>query len=71
MAWAQTRPLRLGIATSRTLEEWGPGIRFVDEWSYFDEDEPRLRECTMRRFDSLRRIQWTVHYRLNAPDSGE
>ena len=33
---------RSGIRDGREPEEWHPGIRLLDEWSYFDADEPKL-----------------------------
>ncbi|MEE8395473.1 MAG: hypothetical protein V3S29_05410 [bacterium] len=49
------------------LESWAPGIRLLDEWSYFDEAEPKLRRLRpFAWFNFVRRAQWTVHYRLGA-----
>ena len=57
---------RSGIRSSREVETWGAGIELLDEWSYFDEDEPKLGVLRyMGRFDFLRHMQWTVHVRLN------
>ncbi len=57
---------RSGIRSSREVEMWGAGIELMDEWSYFDEDEPKLGVLRyMGRFDFLRHMQWTVHVRLN------
>ena len=31
-----------GIRESREMEEWNPGITFLDDWSYFDSKEEKL-----------------------------
>lgn len=31
-----------GIRDGQELESWHPGFKFLDEWSYFDEPEPKL-----------------------------
>jgi methyltransferase (TIGR00027 family) len=55
-----------GIPGSRELESWGPGIEFLDEWSYFDSNHPRLGWIGwFKRFELFRKTQWTIHYRLN------
>jgi len=54
-----------GIAESREIERWAPGLELLDDWTYYDEDEPKLG--IMRWFAKwplVRWIQWTVHYRL-------
>jgi methyltransferase (TIGR00027 family) len=56
---------RFGIRDGHEVEAWSPGIRLLDEWSYLDEDEPRVG--ALRRFrgwDLLRRTQWTLRYAL-------
>jgi methyltransferase (TIGR00027 family) len=58
---------RFGIDGSRALESWSPGIAFVDEWTYFDDGEPKMGLFNLfGRFESLRKVQWTVHYRLGS-----
>ncbi len=34
--------MRWGLWSGRELERWAGGIRLLDEWSFFDEPEPRL-----------------------------
>ncbi len=54
-----------GIGDSRDLEKWAPGIRLLDDWTYFDEPEPKLGWTRLfSRWPLFRRAQWTVHYRL-------
>lgn len=57
---------RFGISRSADMEGWGKGIEFLDEWTYFDENEPKLGWFRLfRNFELLRKVQWIVHYRLN------
>lgn len=54
-----------GLHHSAEMEGWGPGIHFLDDWSYFDEDDPKMGILRLfRHWDWLRKMQWTVHYRL-------
>jgi len=55
-----------GIKGSREMEEWSPGIKFLDEWSYFESNEKKLGLLKIfKHFGLLNRTQWTVHYKLN------
>ncbi len=54
-----------GIKDGKELESWHPGIKFLDEWVYFDEPEPKIGWMRwFRHFELFRKTQWTVHYRL-------
>lgn len=56
---------RSGLSHSREMEEWEPGITFLDEWSYFDSCEGKQSFLKLfRHVELVRYIQWTVHYRL-------
>jgi len=56
-----------GISDSREMETWGPGIQFLEDWSYFESNHPKLGMLKwMGKIKSMRRMQWTVHYRLGA-----
>lgn len=58
-----------GLSDSREMEAWGEGIEFLDDWSHFDEPEPKLgRLRTLRHFPLFRQKQWTVRYRLGRAD---
>ena len=60
-----------GVRDSHDLERWGPGLVLLDDWTYFDESEPRLGWMRLlARWPLFRRSQWTVHYRLGAPRGG-
>lgn len=55
-----------GIRNSRELETWGPGIEYLDDWSYFDTRHPRLGWVgTLGKWKFMRNVQYTVHYRLH------
>ncbi|MCJ7734561.1 MAG: class I SAM-dependent methyltransferase [Anaerolineales bacterium] len=55
-----------GIRNSRELETWHSGIEYLDDWSYFDTQHPRLGWVGMMgKSKFLRNVQYTVHYRLN------
>ncbi|MBI5544923.1 MAG: class I SAM-dependent methyltransferase [Deltaproteobacteria bacterium] len=64
---AEDATFRFGISDSRAFEAWGPGIRFLDDWTYFDDRERKLGllMSLLGRLEALRKIQWTVRYRLN------
>ena len=56
---------QFGVEDSFEFESWGPGIEFLGDWSYFEEDEPKLG--WMRLFSGWRLVrwsQWIVRYRL-------
>lgn len=56
---------RSGLSDSRGMEPWGRGIEFVADWSFCDEDDPKLGLLrSLRHVEFLRRVQWIVHYRL-------
>ena len=56
---------RSGLRDGREMEGWHPGIRFLDEWSSFDSDEPQLGGLRLlRHIPWIRKTQWTVRYRL-------
>jgi O-methyltransferase involved in polyketide biosynthesis len=55
---------RFGISDSDEIEQWDPGYRLLGDWSYFDNLEGSLLAKLARNIDSLRKVQWTVRYRL-------
>jgi hypothetical protein len=55
-----------GLSKSTDMEDWGKGIEFLDDWTYFDEGEPKLGWFRLfKNIELLRRVQWTVHYKLD------
>jgi methyltransferase (TIGR00027 family) len=58
--------LLFGIQNGKDFESWGQGIRFLDEWTIFDDHEKKLGWMNLFSFSKrLRKAQWVVHYRLN------
>jgi O-methyltransferase involved in polyketide biosynthesis len=56
---------KFGISDSNEIESWNSNYRLIRDWSYLDEKEVSLPfKNLLQRFDSLRKIQWTVHYAL-------
>ncbi len=56
---------RFGLEESREMEGWAPGLALLDDWTYYDEPEPKLGWLRLlSRWSWIRRMQWTVHYRL-------
>jgi methyltransferase (TIGR00027 family) len=56
---------RFGITDGYEPESWHPGIRLLDQWSYFDSHHPKLGMLgVLGRSELFRRTQWSVRYRL-------
>lgn len=56
---------RFGVAHSREMESWAPGLVLLDDWTYFDEGGPKLGWMRLfAKWPLFRWAQWTVHYRL-------
>lgn len=57
---------QFGISDSDEIGSWNQGLKLIDDWSYLDSDELNSRVLRLfRKNDSFRKIQWTVHYKLN------
>ena len=57
--------MHFGIRDGRDLEQWGDGIKFVDEWTIFDDHEKKLGWMNLFSFSKkLRKSQWIVRYKL-------
>ena len=57
--------LRWGLKSPRDIEQWGPGIRLLSQWYYFEKYEKRLGASQlMRYFPPLGRSVGIFHYRL-------
>jgi len=55
-----------GIPDSDAIESWDKGMKLLGEWSYLDSEEltsPLMK--LIRSSNSLRKVQWTVHYLLS------
>lgn len=58
-----------GTSDPRFLESWAPGVEYIDRWTYFDEDEPKLRRYgPLVKLQSLRYIQYTARFRLGSAE---
>ncbi len=54
-----------GLKDSRDLEKISPHLRWMEDWSYFDERHPKAKAMNwMGKFRAFRYVQWTVHYRI-------
>lgn len=61
----ETTVFTFGINDSRDMERWGRGLTFLDDWSYFDDHDPKMGWYNwFGKIDKVRRAQWVVHYRL-------
>jgi O-methyltransferase involved in polyketide biosynthesis len=57
---------QFGISDSDEIGSWNQGLKLIGDWSYLDSDELNSRVLRLfRKNDSFRKIQWTVHYKLN------
>jgi O-methyltransferase involved in polyketide biosynthesis len=74
VVWANNRMLgrtkirakyEFALTNGKDLESWGEGIRFLDEWRYFDCNEPRLDHIRwVRHLPPLAKSAGIFHYRL-------
>jgi len=59
-----------GLKRGQDVERWGWGLRYLDEWSYFDRPEPRLDHIRwMRHVPLFAKVLRIVHYRLGPAPS--
>jgi O-methyltransferase involved in polyketide biosynthesis len=57
--------LHFALKHGLDVEDWGDGIRMLEEWFYFGTDEPRVRSYRwMNRIAFLRKSTGIFHYRL-------
>jgi len=53
------------IKTGTDVEKWGDGIQLLDEWNYYEEDEPRLKAFRwIRHIPAIAKSSGVYHYRL-------
>jgi O-methyltransferase involved in polyketide biosynthesis len=56
-----------GIPDSYYFEKWDRDFKFLDEWTYFDDNERKLGWYNLfSSFSLLRKAQWTVHYKVTS-----
>lgn len=54
-----------GIPYSSYIEEWSKNYHFLDEWTYFDDREKKLGWLRLFScFEAFRKVQWTIHYKI-------
>jgi methyltransferase (TIGR00027 family) len=55
-----------GIASPDELQSWNAGIQYLERWSYFESNHPKLGWMRVfRHFPPMNNVQYTVRYRLN------
>jgi hypothetical protein len=53
------------LKNGKEVEHWGEGIRLLDEWNYYEDDEPRLRAFRwVRLIPPLAKSSGIFHYQL-------
>ncbi len=53
------------LKNPRDVESWGKGICLLDEWNYYDDDEPALKAFRwVRMIPALAKSSGIFHYRL-------
>jgi len=68
LAYAKVKArLHWSIKRGADVEAWDEGIRLLDEWNYYDDDEPNLRAFRwVRLFPALAKSSGIFHYRLGS-----
>jgi O-methyltransferase involved in polyketide biosynthesis len=66
LAYAKVKArLHWSLKNGRDVESWGEGIRLLDEWNYYDEDEPRFKAFRwIRLIPPLAKSSGIFHYKL-------
>jgi O-methyltransferase involved in polyketide biosynthesis len=66
LAYAKVKArLHWSIKQGKDVEAWCEGIRLLDEWNYFEDDEPRLRAYRWaRHVPAIAKSSGIFHYRL-------
>jgi O-methyltransferase involved in polyketide biosynthesis len=66
LAFAKVKArLRWSIKDGRDIEGWGEGIRLLDEWNYYEDDEPRLKAYRWAlRIPVIAKSSGIFHYHL-------
>ena len=54
-----------GVPDSRYFERWDQNFKFINEWTYFDDNEKKLGWFNLfSSIEILRKVQWTLYYRI-------
>ncbi len=63
--WGIKARLHWRLKDPRDVEGWGEGICLLDEWNYYDDDEPALKAFRwVRMIPALAKSSGIFHYRL-------
>jgi O-methyltransferase involved in polyketide biosynthesis len=63
--WGLKVRMHWGLRNPRDVEGWGEGIRLLDEWNYYVDDEPRLKAFRwVRLIPALAKAAGIFHYKL-------
>lgn len=55
-----------GLVSPDEMENWHSGIHFIERWSYFETNHPKLGWMRMfSKLSVLNEVQYTVYYRLD------
>lgn len=65
LGYSEEAMFTFGFRDHREVESLGKGIRFLDEWSYFDDKHRKMGWMNlMGKCNWLRHVQWVLHFRL-------
>lgn len=66
LAYAKIKArLHWSIKNGKDVESWGEGICLLDEWNYYEDDEPRLKAYRWaRHIPAIAKSSGVFHYRL-------
>ncbi len=66
LAYAKVKArLHWSIKNGKEVESWGKGIRLLDEWNYFEDDEPKLKPYHWaRHIPAIAKSSGIFHYQL-------
>ncbi len=54
-----------GVKDAHEFEKWDNRMKFLDEWTYFDVNEPKLGWFNLfGKIEILKKVQWILHYQL-------
>ncbi len=54
-----------GVSLPDEMESWNTGIQYLERWSYFESNHPKLGWMRLfRHIKSMNNVQYTVRYRL-------
>ncbi len=73
LAFARVKArLHWRLGHGKDIESWGVGIQLLDEWNYYEDDDPHLKAFRwVRLIPPLAKSSGIFHYRLGSSDSTE